>query len=121
MDVEIREIACEGAQASVERVERALHLRKQKTQHQSGEGDKNRDNQSDMVNRFACSMPLSQSPMQIHAQACGAEQENENDQDKEAAVRHSLRFEVCTNAEPARRFGWSELVIVGHPRTIAKA
>jgi hypothetical protein len=42
-----------------------------------------------MVNRFACSMPLSQSPMQIHAQACGAEQENENDQDKEAAVRHS--------------------------------
>jgi hypothetical protein len=62
-----------------------------------------------MVNRFACSMPLSKSPMQIHAQACGAEQENENDQDKEAAVRHSPRFEVCTNAEPARRLAGASL------------
>jgi hypothetical protein len=42
-----------------------------------------------MVNRFACSMPLSQPTVQVHAEACGAEQENENDQDKRAAVRHS--------------------------------
>src|SRR5271154_5797256 len=56
MDVEIRDVACERTEPGVERVERAFHLREHKAQHQSREGDKDRDDQSDMVLRLACSM-----------------------------------------------------------------
>ena len=89
MDVEIREVACERTQAGVERVERALHLREHKAQHQSREGDEDRDDQSHVVLRLACSMSLSQLVMQIHSDAGCAEQKSENDRDEQAAVRHS--------------------------------
>src|SRR5579872_591154 len=102
VDVEVREVAGKGAQAGVERVERALHLREQKAQDQGGEGDKDRDDQPDMVNRLAGPMPLAEPVVQDHADAGGAEQERENDQDEEAAVRHSRKSEFCRRRFAAR-------------------
>src|ERR1700722_14009321 len=56
MDVEIGDVACERTQTGVERVERSLYLREHEAQHQSREGDEDRDDQTDVVLRLTCSM-----------------------------------------------------------------
>src|ERR1700756_2969711 len=55
-----------------------------------------------MVLRLIGAMLLSEPVVQIHSDAGGAEEKNENDQDQQAAVRHS-RMSVLGGADSLRR------------------
>ena len=86
------EVAGEGAQTTVERVEGSLYVCEDEAQHQRGEGDENGNDQPHVIDRVAGPVFVAEPGPQRHADRRRKKKQDKNDKDEPNAVNHPRTF-----------------------------